>query len=94
MSYIPLRDRYHFDEDTNERLEALAVLAERDHLVGNHEDACNCSDPNCRTLNGLSFPTAEEVLAFALSRGWLTLPVSLSLADAQALAAIEEAGAA
>ncbi len=93
MSYLPLRDRYQFDAATNERLEAIAELAEEDHRRANHEDACNCADTGCATLRAWIPTDAASVLAFALERGWLTLPDALSLKDAQTLAAINEAAA-
>lgn len=75
MSYAPLRDRYNFPPDVNEQLEKLAELAELDGQKANHEDSCNCADPTCRYLvASLYSPTPEEVLAFALEQGWLTLP--------------------
>lgn len=80
MSYFPLRDRYRFDEVTNAKLLALAEAARADAERALHEDQCHCLDPQCAALTN-STPEPEEVLAYVLERGLLTLPASPSSHD-------------
>lgn len=74
MSYIPLRDRYQFDDATNARLETLAARAALDAERSLHADQCGCSNPACGSRVTLHAVDPTETLAYALEQGWLTLP--------------------
>lgn len=44
MSYIPVRDRFHLDDDTIERLFNLAERIETDAVLDYHTDECGCAE--------------------------------------------------
>ncbi|RKR92667.1 hypothetical protein BDK92_7143 [Micromonospora pisi] len=80
MSYLPLRDRFGFDEPTTALIEAYGEQLETEALPPFHADACGCQEGNtdpakCITATGAGLARifVEEVLG-ALIHGRV-LPV-------------------
>jgi hypothetical protein len=79
VSYLPFRDNQDLaglPDDAYDQLLFLGDLIDASHATGLHEDLCNCTKPDCKTLDQVSAmprPSTEEVLGWLVAKGLLPL---------------------